>query len=158
MPTKKPPTKKSTKKNTAEKSSKNSTDNYTKPGLRDKIKKKVLAGTKGGRAGQWSARKAQLVAHEYEAQGGGYKRPRSSAQKSLQQWGEEHWHTSDSSQAIQGEVTHRYLPDEAWKKLSPAQRKATDRKKVAGSKRGKQFVANTPAATKARKRATKHVR
>jgi hypothetical protein len=35
---------------------------YTKPELRERIKNKVMAGTKGGKAGQWSARKAQIVA------------------------------------------------------------------------------------------------
>lgn len=131
-------------------------DNYTKPELRDKIKKQVIAGDKGGRAGQWSARKAQLVAHEYQAEGGGYKHERTEAQQSLKNWGDEHWHTGDGEQAIQGDETHRYLPDKAWDDLTPEQKKATDRKKVAASKRGKQFVANTPAAAEARKRATKH--
>jgi hypothetical protein len=139
----------------AKKSKKSSAENYTKPELREKIKKKVIAGDKGGRPGQWSARKAQLVTHEYEAEGGGYKKPRDAAQKSLKQWGEERWRTADGKQAIQGKSTHRYLPDAAWKKLSPSERKATDRKKVAGSRRGKQFVANTTAAAKSRKRATR---
>ena len=78
------------------------------------------------------------------------------AQQSLKDWGDEHWDTGDGEQAVQGEETHRYLPDAAWKELSPEEKKATDRKKVAASKRGVQFVANTPAAAKARKRATKH--
>ena len=139
----------------ADKPGNSSNENYTQPDLRQKIKEQVLAGDKGGRPGQWSARKAQLVAHEYEAQGGGYKHPRNAAQQSLKSWGDEHWHTEDGKQAIQAEVTHRYLPDAAWKELSPEQREATDRKKVQGSKRGKQFVANTPAASKARKHAEK---
>lgn len=142
------------KKQTSSKSAKTA-DNYTKPELREKVKAKVIAGDKGGRPGQWSARKAQLVAHEYEEEGGGYKHARSAAQKSLKSWGEEKWHTADGKQAIQGEETHRYLPDAAWKKLSPEEKKATDRKKVAASKRGKQFVSNTPAARTARKRVSK---
>ena len=44
---------------------------YTKPGLRESIKKRIMAGSKGGKPGQWSARKAQLVAQKYKAQGGG---------------------------------------------------------------------------------------
>jgi hypothetical protein len=140
----------------SKKSNRSSADKYTKPELREKIKKQVAAGDKGGRASQWSARKAQLLAHEYEAQGGGYKHPRNAAQKSLKQWSDEQWHTSDGKKAIQGEETHRYLPDAAWKELSPQEQKATDQKKVAGSKRHKQFVANTPAAAKARKHATRH--
>ena len=135
------------------KSKANSAENYTNPELREKVKAQVLAADKGGRAGQWSARKAQLVAHEYEAEGGGYKHPRNDAQKSLQKWGGEHWHTADGKQAIQGEETHRYLPDAAWKELSPAEQRATDRKKVSASKRGKQFVPNTTEAAEARKKA-----
>ena len=45
---------------------------YTKPELRERIKNKVMASTKGGKAGQWSARKAQIVAQEYKKAGGGY--------------------------------------------------------------------------------------
>lgn len=136
------------------KSSKSSPDDYTNPDLREKLKAEIIAGDKGGRAGQWSARKAQLLAHEYEAQGGGYKHPPNAAQKSLKHWGDEQWHTEDGKPAVQGDVTHRYLPDAAWKELSPAQRKATDQKKVAASKAGKQFVPNTKPAAKARKHAT----
>jgi hypothetical protein len=156
MATKKTAAKKSATKSGRNKSNTSNAENYTKPDLRDKIKNQVMADDKGGRAGQWSARKAQLVAHEYEAQGGGYRHPRNPAQKSLKHWGDERWHTADGKQAVQGDKTSRYLPDAAWKELTPRERKATDRKKVAGSRRGKQFVANTPAAAKARKRATRH--
>jgi hypothetical protein len=153
----KKPAKKAVPKKAAKSKSfrKSKSENYTKPELREKIKKRVAAGSKGGRAGQWSARKAQIVAHDYETEGGSYKRPRNPAQKSLKKWGDERWRTADGKQAIQGKLTHRYLPDSAWKKLSPSERKATDRKKVAGSKRGKQFVANTSSAGKARKHATR---
>jgi hypothetical protein len=47
---------------------------YTKPDLRERIKNRVMKGTKGGKAGQWSARKAQLVASEYKKAGGGVQR------------------------------------------------------------------------------------
>lgn len=126
---------------------------YTKPELRDKIKEDITAGDKGGRPGQWSARKAQMVAHEYEAEGGGYKHAKNDTQKSLTDWGKEDWHTATGDKAIQGEETHRYLPDQAWKELTPAQKKATDEKKVKGSRKGKQFVANTPEASDARRHA-----
>lgn len=157
-------TRKSTAKKSAKKSAKKiansrsksaSSDNYTKPELREKIKKKVVAGSKGGRPGQWSARKAQLVTTEYKAEGGGFKHGRNKAQKSLKKWGDEKWHTSDRKKATRGKTTHRYLPDKAWKELSPSERKATDRKKVSASRRGRQFVKNTPAAAEARKRASK---
>ena len=51
----------------------NEAGNYTKPSLRKRIFQRILAGSKGGRAGKWSARKAQMVAKEYKAAGGGYK-------------------------------------------------------------------------------------
>lgn len=47
--------------------------NYTKPTMRKNIFNKVKAGSKGGKPGQWSARKAQMVAKQYKAKGGGYK-------------------------------------------------------------------------------------
>lgn len=146
------PAEKSAKKSAKKKSS---SSNYTKPELREKVKKKVVAGNKGGRPGQWSARKAQLVTNEYKAEGGGFKHGRNDAQNSLKKWGDEKWHTSDGKKATRGRTTHRYLPDKAWKELSPGERKSTDRKKVSASRRGKQFVKNTPAAAKARKRASK---
>ena len=52
----------------------NAAGNYTKPGLRKKIVSQVkAAATHGTKAGQWSARKAQLVAKKYKESGGGYK-------------------------------------------------------------------------------------
>ena len=52
----------------------NAAGNYTKPSLRKKIVSQVkAAATHGTDAGQWSARKAQLVAKKYKAAGGGYK-------------------------------------------------------------------------------------
>ncbi len=55
------------------KSKVNAAGNYTKPGMRKTIFERVKAGSKGGNPGQWSARKAQIVAKEYKAKGGGYK-------------------------------------------------------------------------------------
>jgi len=54
------------------KSTVNQSGNYTKPGLRKAIYKRILAGSVGGKPGQISARKMQLVAKEYKAKGGGY--------------------------------------------------------------------------------------
>lgn len=55
------------------KSTVNSAGNYTKPGMREQLFKQIKAGDKGGKPGQWSARKAQLLAKQYKAKGGGYK-------------------------------------------------------------------------------------
>ena len=51
----------------------NEAGNYTKPTMRKRLFQRILAGSKGGRAGQWSARKAQMLARMYKAKGGGYK-------------------------------------------------------------------------------------
>ena len=55
------------------KSKVNEAGNYTKPGLRKRLFQRIKAGTKGGKAGQWSARKAQMLAKAYKKAGGGYK-------------------------------------------------------------------------------------
>ena len=58
----------------AEGGSVNAAGNYTKPDLRKRIVAQVkAAATHGTKAGQWSARKAQLVAKKYKAAGGGYR-------------------------------------------------------------------------------------
>ena len=51
----------------------NTSGNYTKPGLRKRLFNQVKAGSKGGDAGEWSARKAQMLAVLYKKSGGGYK-------------------------------------------------------------------------------------
>ena len=121
---------------------------YTKPTLRNKIKNQVMAGSQGGKSGQWSARKAQLVAQKYEKAGGGYSGAKTKAQSNLSKWTKEKWKTSDGKPAIRQDKTTRYLPEEAWDKLTPAQKTATNKKKIEASKRGEQFVANTKAAKK----------
>ena len=66
---------------------------YTKPALRERIKKRITAGSKGGKPGQWSARKAQMVAAAYKKAGGGYKGGQGKKQKDLKKWGKEKWMT-----------------------------------------------------------------
>ena len=51
----------------------NEAGNYTKPAMRKRLFEKIKAGGKGGKPGQWSARKAQMLAREYKAKGGGYR-------------------------------------------------------------------------------------
>tara|TARA_E500000318_G_scaffold59747_1_gene55435 strand:- start:2638 stop:2820 length:183 start_codon:yes stop_codon:yes gene_type:complete len=58
---------------TKKKSTVNKAGNYTKPSMRKRLFSKIKAGSKGGKPGQWSARKAQLLASEYKKKGGGYK-------------------------------------------------------------------------------------
>ncbi len=126
---------------------------YTKPALRERIKNRIMAGSKGGNPGQWSARKAQMVAIEYRKAGGGYKGGLRKTQRSLNKWTREKWTTSDGKPAIRKGGTRRYLPSTAWSRLTPAQRAATNRKKIIGSRQGNQFVANTRSAENASRRA-----
>jgi hypothetical protein len=58
---------------TKPKSTVNAAGNYTKPTMRKALFEKIKAGTKGGEPNEWSARKAQLLAKEYKAKGGGYR-------------------------------------------------------------------------------------
>ena len=64
-----------TRKKTASKSGSrvNEAGNYTHPTMRKKLFEQIKAGGKGGKPGQWSARKAQMLAVQYKAKGGGYK-------------------------------------------------------------------------------------
>ena len=55
------------------KSTVNKAGNYTKPGMRKRMFNSIMAGSNGGKPGQWSARKAQMLAKRYKAAGGGYK-------------------------------------------------------------------------------------
>ena len=51
----------------------NKAGNYTKPTMRKNLFNRIKAGGKGGSPGQWSARKAQMLAKQYKAKGGGYR-------------------------------------------------------------------------------------
>lgn len=61
------------KSSSKKKSTVNASGNYTKPTMRKRLFEKIKAGSKGGNPGQWSARKAQMLAKQYKAAGGGYK-------------------------------------------------------------------------------------
>ncbi len=123
---------------------------YTEPELRERLKEQIKAGDRGGKPGQWSARKSQLLVREYEKAGGGYvdEGHLTEQQEHLKQWGEQDWHTASGDADARGaDGTSRYLPDVAWKLLSPAERRATDRTKRDADE---QHVANTDAAKEAR--------
>ena len=130
---------------------------YTDPDLRERLKAEILAGDKGGRPGQWSARKAQLLANAYKRAGGGYRTDKEhepEAARHLDEWTAEDWQTRDGDgRARSGDETARYLPRAAWEELSPEEAEATDRRKREASREGRQFVANTPGAAEAGRRA-----
>ena len=125
---------------------------YTRPKLRKRLKDEIQAGGKGGKPGQWSARKAQLLVRAYEKAGGGYTSAgrRSGKQEHLADWGRQDWKTASGAAAQDGRGTGRYLPEVAWKLLSKAEREQTDTRKRAADE---QFVENTDAAKQARKAA-----
>src|ERR671916_2156985 len=125
---------------------------YTHPDLREEIKEEIKASDKGGRPGQWSARKSQLLTQEYEKRGGGYTGDKDESQKNLEKWTDEDWQTQDGdTKARSGDETARYLPKEAWEKMSDEEKRETENKKREGSKQGQQHIANTDEAKQARK-------
>lgn len=113
-----------------------STAKKSNPAKWKRIVAAVKAGTKGGRAGQWSARKAQIAVARYKKSGGGYKGKKKKS-NSLSKWSKQKWRTSDGKKS---NGKKRYLPDRAWKSLSAAEKRATNRAKAAGNRKGKQFV------------------
>ena len=106
--------------------------------LWEKVKTRVTKGDKGGRPGQWSARKAQMAVQEYKAEGGGYK-GKKSADNHLSQWTREEWGTKSGEAS--GKTGERYLPKKAREALSPSEYERTTRKKQADTRRGRQFSA-----------------
>ena len=123
---------------------------YTNPELRNRIKNRIMAGSKGGKPGQWSARKAQLVALAYKKAGGGYSGGKSSKQKSLSKWTKEDWGTKSGKPSTQGSKAtgERYLPKKARQALSSSEYAATSKAKREGIKKGKQFVAQPKSIAK----------
>ncbi|KAE8413231.1 hypothetical protein BDV36DRAFT_269210 [Aspergillus pseudocaelatus] len=134
-------------------------DKYTDPELREQVKEEVKQSDKGGKPGQWSARKAQFMASEYKKRGGDYttskEEGQDESQKSLEKWGKEEWQTKEGSGTAKQEdgTRKRYLPKKAWEKMSEKEKEETDKKKQKESKKGKQFVSNTSKAKKERKQA-----
>lgn len=106
------------------------------PKLWDKIKSEVTSSDKGGKPGQWSARKAQAATKAYKEAGGGYK-GRKSKDNSLTQWSNEEWDTKSGEPS--GETGERYLPKKARSSLSKEEYDRSTRKKRADTKNGKQF-------------------
>ena len=111
------------------------------PGKWKRIVSSVKASSKGGKPGQWSARKAQLATQRYKAFGGGYKGPKK-ADNSLTKWTKEDWGTRSGKPSTQGPKAtgERYLPRQAREKLTASEYAATTRAKREGTRQGKQYV------------------
>ena len=101
----------------------------------------VKAGSKGGKPGQWSARKAQLATQRYKKSGGSYSGPKTKAQKSLSKWTKEKWGTKSGKNSTQGKKAtgERYLPKKARESLSKKEYAKTSAKKRRDTKACKQF-------------------
>jgi len=108
----------------------------TDPKLWERVKTEVTEGDKGGRPGQWSARKAQLASAEYKRAGGGYQGGKS-ADNHLSQWTREAWGTKSGGKS--GETGERYLPQEAREALSDEDYARSTAKKRADTRKGRQF-------------------
>ena len=100
---------------------------------------KAKAEAKAKMGGKHSARAMQLAGKLYKEKGGGYKGPKTEAQKSMSKWSKESWQTKSGKPSSQ--TGERYLPEKAIKALTPAEYAATTRAKREGTRQGKQFVA-----------------
>lgn len=114
----------------------------TDEGKWKRIVASVKASDKGGKPGQWSARKAQLASQKYKKSGGGYRGEKTEAQKSLSKWTKEDWGTKSGKPSTQGPKAtgERYLPKKARESLSSSEYAATTKAKREGTQQGKQFV------------------
>ena len=121
------------------------TSKKTDPELWEKVKGDVTAGDKGGRPGQWSARKAQMAVQEYKKEGGGYIGPKSE-DNALAKWTDEDWGTKSGKKST--ETGERYLPKDARKALSPAEYSKTTAKKRRDTAKGRQFSRQPDAIAK----------
>jgi len=111
---------------------------HTQPELRERLKRRIIAeAVAGTAAGQWSARKAQLLRQRYEAAGGGYVGQKTEAQQSLSRWTRQEWGTrSGSPSSVTGE---RYLPKKALQELTSKEYDATTRAKRRDTAAGRQY-------------------
>lgn len=105
------------------------------------IKRKWHRGSKGGKPGQWNARKAQLAVQEYKRRGGKYKGRKSTSNR-LRIWTDEKWGYVD------GKKGNRYLPKKVREKLTPREKITTNRRKRAATKRGQQYAKYSPKVLK----------
>jgi hypothetical protein len=110
----------------------------TNPQLWKRIQTKWKNSDKGGKAGQWNARKAQLAVQEYKRRGGTYVGPKQ-RRNSLVKWTKEDWGYIDNK------AGNRYLPRVVREKLSPAEKRVTNMQKKKATASGKQYAPYSPA-------------
>lgn len=110
----------------------------TDPALWERVKRRITQGEKGGRRGEWSARKAQLAVQEYKRRGGGYQGAKR-ADNSLRRWTKEDWGTGSGKRSR--DSGERYLPKTARKALSKDEYRRTSAKKRRDTRAGRQHSA-----------------
>jgi hypothetical protein len=103
------------------------------PELWSRVVSSVKSGTKGGDAGQWSARKAQIAVAKYKEAGGKYEGKKSSS-NSLSKWTKQEWTTKSGKPSK--ETGERYLPKKAIESLTPQEYAATTKAKRQGGGTG----------------------
>ena len=116
-----------------------STATKSNPTLWKRIVARIKAqASHGTRAGQWSGRKAQAAVKAYKKAGGGYRGAKSSSNR-LSKWSKQKWgYVSKGDSKKPRAKRGRYLPASVRKSLTPSQKAATNRRKRAASKAGKQ--------------------
>ena len=122
------------------------------PALWEQVKAEVTAGSKGGKPGQWSARKAQFAVQEYKKRGGGYLGEKD-PHNHLVEWTEEEWGTRSGGESL--ETGERYLPKKALEAMSHEEYRRTTAAKRRDLKAGKQFSAQ-PADVAAKASRIRH--
>ncbi|HZF43261.1 MAG TPA: hypothetical protein VEZ48_07610 [Sphingomonadaceae bacterium] len=124
------------------------------PSLWEEVKAEITAGEKGGRPGQWSARKAQMAAREYQKRGGGYLGERD-PHNHLVEWTEEEWGTKSGAESL--ESGERYLPKAAREAMSEEEYARTTEAKKKALAEGKQFSAQPEDVAAKASRVRHHV-
>lgn len=111
----------------------------TNESLWKSIVEKVKKGNKGGKSGQWSARKAQLAVKIYKEKGGSYRG--TTKGNSLKKWTKQNWRTKSGKPSIMGKnaTGERYLPERVIKKLSTKEYNSTTASKRRSIAKGKQY-------------------
>jgi hypothetical protein len=123
---------------------------YTKPKLRERIKNRIMRGNKGGKSGQWSARKSQLLVKAYEKAGGGYRGRKTKSAKALTKWTKQKWTTKSGKKS--SKTGERYLPERLIKSMTSSQYAYETKKKRAATKAGKQKASYSKRTTKRMRR------
>ena len=109
----------------------------TKPKLWKSIVSRVKRGSKGGKRGVWTARKAQIATARYKKAGGGY-RGRKSSSNSLTKWSKQDWgYVSKRDAKKPRSQRGRYLPKKVRESLTKGQKAYTNRKKREATKKGR---------------------